>query len=188
MMNMNSLKYIAVLGLTLVLIGCQTSPEPVTTPNISPDKPSGIPTPEGVKITPYEQPNIQRKSIPVQPPAPKPTVQQRFKDGRNLPAFQALMKQTQNAYAKMQWNEAESYALQAQRIAPQAAETFLYLAMIANQKHQSVNAEALANRGLSYAQSNAMKKQLWAVILKAATLQKNSTKILQAQNAIKALS
>lgn len=34
-----------------------------------------------------------------------------------------------------------------------------------------MNAEALAQRGLSYAQSNAMKKQLWLVILKAAQQQ-----------------
>ena len=53
--------------------------------------------------------------------------------------------------------EAERYALQAQRLAPQAAETYLFLALTANHKQQYSNAESLARRGLSFAQSQAMK-------------------------------
>ncbi len=69
--------------------------------------------------------------------------------------------------------EAERYALQAQRLAPQAAETYLFLALTANHKQQYSNAESLARRGLSFAQSQAMKKQLWLVILKAGQQRNN---------------
>jgi len=41
---------------------------------------------------------------------------------------------------------------------------------------------------LTYAQSNAMKKQLWSIILKAGQMQKNQKTIQQAQTAIKSLS
>lgn len=59
--------------------------------------------------------------------------------------------------------------------------------MIANRKNQPANAEALALRGLSYAQSNAMKKQLWNVVLKAGQMQKKTSTISKAQNALKTL-
>ena len=44
------------------------------------------------------------------------------------------MKQTQQAYSKQQYNQAETSAVQAQRLAPQASETYLYLGLIANRK------------------------------------------------------
>jgi hypothetical protein len=119
---------------------------------------------------------------------PEQKSKQQFDDGRQLPAFKSLMQKTQTAYRQGQWSQAQSYAMQAQRLAPQSSETFLYLALIANQQKQPANAESLARRGLSYAQSNAMKKQLWSVILKAGQMQKNQKTIQQAQTAIKSLS
>lgn len=169
------------------LAGCQSLP----TLQQEPEKPApqtapeAQKTPPGVKITPYEQEEIKRR--PVQVVIPKQKVQQHFKDGRELPAFKNLMQQTQAAYKKGQWSQAESYALQAQRLAPQSAETFLYLSMVANRQNKAANAEALARRGLSYAQSNAMKKQLWLNILKAAQSQNSSQTIRQAQSALRAL-
>ena len=59
--------------------------------------------------------------------------------------------------------------------------------MIANRKNQPARADAFALRGLSYAQSNAMKKQLWQVRLKAAQQQKNTKAIQNAQQALKGL-
>ena len=49
------------------------------------------------------------------------------------------MLQTQTAYKQGQWSQA-GYALQAQRLAPQSAETFLYLSMIANRQNKPANA------------------------------------------------
>ena len=97
------------------------------------------------------------------------------------------MQQTQTAYKQGQFNQAETAALQAQRLAPQAAETYLYLALIANQKKQPANAEALARRGFSYAQSVAMLRQLWLVFQKAAQQQNNAKSLAQAQQALKDL-
>jgi hypothetical protein len=77
--------------------------------------------------------------------------------------------------------------LQAQRIAPQASETYLYLALIADQRKQYANAEALARRGLSYAQSNSMKKQLWMIVLKASEARNHPVKAQEARRAIQAL-
>ena len=63
----------------------------------------------------------------------------------------------------------------------------MYLAMISNHKNQARNAESLARRGLSYAQSTAMKRQLWQIILKSAQLQRNAKVITEAQEKIKSL-
>lgn len=73
--------------------------------------------------------------------------------------FKTLM-QNRAGLQNQQWSEAERYALQAQRLAPQAAETYLFLALTANHKQQYSNAESLARRGLSFAQSQAMKTAL----------------------------
>lgn len=171
---------LALLGVT----GCQTAPLPQ--PEEQKPAPRPVPevqtTPSGVKITPYEPEEIKRQKVQIVVPEQK--VQQQFKDGRELPVFRKMMLQTQTAYKQGQWSQAESYALQAQRLAPQSAETFLYLSMIANRQNKPANAEALARRGLSYAQSNPMKKQLWLNILKAAQSQKNSKSIQEAKTAL----
>jgi len=59
--------------------------------------------------------------------------------------------------------------------------------MIADQRKEYANAEALARRGLSYAQSNAMKKQLWLIILKASEARNHSVKAQEARRALQAL-
>ena len=97
------------------------------------------------------------------------------------------MQKTQTAYKSQQLAEAERYALQAQRIAPQASEIYLYLGLIANQRKEYANAEALARRGLSYAQSNAMKKQLWTIVLRASEARNHTVKAQEAKKAIQSL-
>lgn len=173
-----------VVGTMATIVACQSLPE-TPAPQPAPEKPHTVTTPEGVVIRPYEREEIKRQSLQVVVPQQK--VQQKLEDGRNLPAFQKLMQQTQTAYKKGQFNQAETAALQAQRLAPQAAETYLYLALIANQMKQPANAEALARRGLTYAQSPAMKRQLWLVLQKAAQQQNNAKSLSQAQQALKDL-
>ena len=176
------------IALSLIgLVGCQSLPAPESKQPPKPataEKPD-IKTPSGVVITLYEREEIQRKKMQVI--VPEQQSKQQFEDGRQLPAFQKLMQKTQLAYKQGKWNEAEAAALQAQRLAPQSAETFLYLALIAHKKNQPANAKALAQRGLSYAQTKPMKKQLWQVILKAAQQQKDQKTIQQAQKALKGL-
>lgn len=178
-----------VLGGSITLVGCQSTSvqKPTQTQNLP--KTESVPqvkTPEGIKITPYERPEIKREQLQVVIP-PQQQTQQKFDDGRQLPAFKQLMQQTQTAFKQGKWNEAEQAAMHAQRLAPQSAETYMYLAMISNHKNQASNAESLARRGLSYAQTNTMKRQLWQIILKSAQLQKNAKTIQEAQARIQAL-
>lgn len=171
----------------MFITACQVNPPTQTQkPQINADQneQKGIPTPEGIKITPYDRPEIKREQIIV--PTHKPA-QQKFEDGRNLPAYKQLIQNTHNAFKQARWDEAEKNALNAQRLAPQSPEAFMYLAMIANHKNQAVNAESLARRGLSYAQSDAMKRQLWTIILKSAQLQKKPSLIQEAQQNLKKL-
>lgn len=154
------------------------APKPVVKPQPkAATNPNAVETPAGVKITPYEQAEITRTPFDVV--VPKQQAQpQHFDDGSGLPAFRQLMQQTQTAFKQGNMQDAQNAATHAQRLAPQSAESYLYLAMIANHKQQASNAESLARRGLSFAQSNAMKKQLWQVILTAAQ-QQNNQKVLQ---------
>ncbi|EPG37610.1 tetratricopeptide repeat protein [Acinetobacter colistiniresistens] len=170
----------------LLVAGCTAAPEKPLTKTTPTQPPKKVTQPSsGVKITPYDQKEIKRQSVPVVVPQQK--VQQTFNDGSQLPAFKTLMQKTQVAYKQQQLAEAERYALQAQRIAPQATETYLYLALIADQRKEYANAEALARRGLSYAQSNAMKKQLWLIILKASEARGHKIQAQEANKAIQAL-
>ena len=179
----------------LVLAGCTATPEKVTTTKpVNP--PAGTNTQKkkvtapasGVKVIPYDQKEIKRQTVTPQVVVPKQKVQQKFSnDGAQLHAFRTLMQKTQTAYKSQQLAEAERYALQAQRIAPQASETYLYLGLIANQRKEYANAEALARRGLSYAQSNAMKKQLWTIVLRASEARNHPVKAQEAKKAIQSL-
>lgn len=174
-------------AMVLGLAGCQSmQPSEPKAPEQKAQQQASkeIRDPSGVVIHPYDRPDIERKRIVI--PEQQERVQ-KFDDGRNLPAFKKLMQQTQAAYAKGELNKAEDSAMQAQRLAPQSAETFMYLAMIANRKNQPANAEALAQRGLSYAQSTPMKKQLWKIILQAGQKQQKQHTIQKAQQALKAL-
>ena len=186
------IKKIALTGSMILLAGCVATPQqsPQTTqqpPKITHPLPTA-PTHTGVKITPYEREKIHRHSagVPVVIP-PKQKVQQNSNHANQLPVFKTLMQRTQLAYKQRQFAVAERYALQAQRIVPKAAETYLYLALIAQQRQQHANAQALAKRGLSYAQSNAMKKQLWLVVLKTAKAQQQPSQVSQAQKALQSL-
>lgn len=183
-------KYIVGLTVMMTLAGCQTAPQykskvtkPVEKPKTS--KPS-VPTPDGVKITPYDHPEIKRQKIPVVIPQQK-TSTQSLDDGQGNPAFKNLMQQTQVAFQKGQWDVAERSALNAQRIAPQSAETFLYLSRIANQKKQYANAESLARRGLGFAQSTTQKKMFWNVILQSGQQLKKQQTVAEALRQLQSL-
>ncbi|MEG0652116.1 MAG: tetratricopeptide repeat protein [Acinetobacter sp.] len=182
-------KYVVSLGVVITLVGCQTTPQHKTTVTKPVEKPKAthtVPTPDGVKITPYDHPEIKREKVPVVIPQQK-AKSQKLDDGQGIPAFKNLMQQTQVSFQKGQWDAAERSALQAQRLAPQSAETFLYLARIANQKKQYANAESLARRGLGFAQSSAQKKMFWNVILQSGQQLKNQQTVAEALRQLKSL-
>ena len=57
-------------------------------------------------------------------------------DGSQLPAFKVLMQKHSRLIKISSGQRQERYALQAQRLAPQAAETYLFLCTTANHKQQ----------------------------------------------------
>ena len=182
------LRQLSAITLAVIFMaGCQMTPPsskpPTKIPEQNQEQPKGQTTPDGIKITPYDRPEIQREKIVI----PTQQSKQRFDDGRNLPAYQQLIKNTHNAFKQAKWDEAEKNALNAQRLAPQSAQPFLYLAKISNQQQKFDNAAALAQRGLSYAQDQHMQKQLWQVILYAGQQTKNSQRVQQAQQALASL-
>jgi lipopolysaccharide biosynthesis regulator YciM len=77
--------------------------------------------------------------------------------------------------------------LQAQRISPQAAQSYVILAQIAQKQRNYNHAEALLQRGLSLANDNATKKQLWLIRLEIAQTQHNPNAIQQAKRALQQL-
>lgn len=176
--------------LMLSLAGCQslfTSSTPQTPSTKKPEKPAQTEkSPSTANTIPYERPEIKRQPYTVLTPQQSAPVQS-FDDGQQLPAFNRLIQQTQQALQQGQLNQAEQYAMQAQRLAPQSAQSFLYLAQIAQARKQASNAESLARRGLSFAQNNALKKQLWQVILQSGQQQKHSQTINEARTQLQNL-
>lgn len=174
-----SLMLLSVCG----LVACQNITPTPTVPVKTPQPPTPTETlPPGIKITPYSPEEIKRQNMQVI--VPEQQIRQKFDDGQHLPAFQQFIRNTQQAIHAEKWQQAESYALQAQRLAPQSPQSFLYLAQISKQQQKFDNAVALAQRGLSYAQDVPMKKQLWQVILQIGQESKNSQRIQQAQQAL----
>lgn len=184
-------KFSFCLCAVIALTGCQSmtskpAPKKTTkTPQTSQKQDVKPPTSPGVTIKPYEREEIKRQPVQVVVPVQK-TVQ-KFDDGESLPAYKNLMSQSKAAYKSGQLANAESLALQAQRLAPQSAETFLYLSLISNEKNDAKNAESLAKRGLTYAQTDAIKRQLWLSIQRSAQKQNNTALAQEATTALKSL-
>ena len=178
------------LALSFGLVACQSTPLPqkeVAPPvKVTESQKQTVPTPDGVKITPYDHPEIIREKAPNVISTPKTPIQE-FDDGRDTPAIQHLLQATRSAFQKGQWAEAEKYAMHVQRLAPQSSESYYWLAEVALKQNKASNAESLARRGLSYAQNTTAKKQLWQVLLKSGQLQKKSILIQEAQSQLKAL-
>lgn len=177
-------KIILTAAITLALVGCQSQPMPsqptvtVTqqTPATTPSVPS-VATASSVVIHPYAEEEIQRQSIALpttvaakakQAPqvmiTPATKVVQNLDDGRQTPVVNALLQQAETAFTQQNFSQAESLALQAQRLAPQSAHSYLILAKIAMQQHKTANAQALAQRGLSLAPDTQMQQQLQRIL------------------------
>ncbi len=84
----------------VLMVGCTTLPDHSDSKEKTPTPPvKKTETPSGVKITPYDHPEIQRKNLQVIVPQQKKP--QHFSDdGSQLPAFKVLMQKTQQAYKK----------------------------------------------------------------------------------------
>ncbi|MFC6052254.1 hypothetical protein A6M14_01925 [Acinetobacter sp. Ac_877] len=172
----------------LGLVGCQnlpSKPEPKKAESASKPQVKEYRNEHGVVIKTYELDEIKREKLHTAPPSSNN--KQKLEDGESLPAYKSLMSQAKTSYNAGQFNKAEGLILQAQRLAPQSADTYLYLSLISLEKNNAKNAESLARRGLSFAQTNTMKRQLWLTIKRAAQKQNNTKAVLEAKNALKSL-
>ncbi|MCH4246499.1 MAG: tetratricopeptide repeat protein [Acinetobacter populi] len=192
--------YTLLLCAAAFLVGCQTTP-PVSKSSVPvPEDKTPVvqQTPESsskVQITPLPDHGIQSQSQPLPsapiasvPPRvilpPQTTAPSNLKDGRGIAAYQKLMEDYLQSLRNNDIASAENYLIQAQRIAPQSADVYRELARLANLKKQGASAEAFARKGLTFAQNNAQRKQLWQQILQSAQLRNNAVLIQQAQQNI----
>lgn len=181
------------------MVGCQTTP--IQTTIVKPKAEIEItePNPSKIVVTPLPDSGITRESQPLPnsyPTQPQtiPRIilpeqhqnqpRQNLKDGRGVPAYNKLMQDYQTSLRNNDLDTAESHLIQAQRIAPQSADVYRELARLANLNKQGASAEALARKGISFAQNNAQRKQLWQQILQSAQLRNNALLIQQAQQNI----
>ena len=179
-------KLIATTCIILGLVGCQSLPSKSESKKTDSSKPQAkeYRNEHGVVIKTYELDEIKRERLQAPPTS---SVKQKLEDGESLPAYKNLMSQAKTSYNAGQFDKAEGLILQAQRLAPQSADTYLYLSLVALQKNNAKNAESLARRGLSFAQTNTMKRQLWLTIQRAAQKQNNAKSVAESKNALKSL-
>ncbi len=107
-----------------------------------------------------------------------------IQDGSNLPAFQRLMDTGVEQLRQGQVAAAQATFTRAQRLAPQSSAVYFYLGQVALKQNQPLKAEAMARRGLVVAQSEARRRALWQVILKAGQAQGNTRVINEAKSAL----
>ena len=107
-----------------------------------------------------------------------------IQDGSNLPAFQKLMDTGVEQLRQGQVAAAQATFTRAQRLAPQSSAVYFYLGQVALKQNQPLKAEAMARRGLVVAQSEARRRALWQVILKAGQAQGNTRVINEAKSAL----
>lgn len=183
------LKLISSCLLGLTMVGCSQlahQPQPKHTPATTTTEKKTIHNSNGVSVTPYQIPEIKRESVPVKthpiPPQPAATP-----DGSEKPVFRQLIQQARQALQHNNLTQAEHLALQAQRISPQAAQSYLVLAQVAQKKQNYSHAQSLIQRGLSLASDNTTKKKLWQIRLQIAQIQHNPTLIQQAKQALQGL-
>jgi hypothetical protein len=187
------------IGIALSLNGCHTLDSRSTPAKVAPAVDNKTAEDASrVKISKYPDSGIVIESLPLptsepSPVTPSPKVlipaakkvpPQKLKDGRGIAAYQKAMDDYVVNLSHKNLAAAESNLIQAQRIAPQSADVYRELARLANLKQQARNAEAFARKGLTFAQNNTQRKQLWQQILHSAQLQKNTTLIQQAQQNI----
>lgn len=107
-----------------------------------------------------------------------------IQDGSNLPAFQRLMDTGVEQLRQGQVAAAQATFTRAQRLAPQSSAVYFYLGQVALKQNQPLKAEAMARRGLVVAQTEARRRALWQVILKAGQAQGNIRVINEAKSAL----
>ena len=183
----------------LAFTACQTTPV-IHTESVKPQATiEPLPPPSRVQVSPYPESGIERQSQPLPsttptvvkkpqaviiPPSTIPKTTTTLKDGRGIPAYEKLMQDYIQRLKQNNLVEAEKLLLQAQRIAPQSADVYRELSRLANLRKQASNAEAFAQKGLTFAQTKVQQRQLWEQILQSAQLRNDTIRIQTAKQQI----
>lgn len=192
-------RFSALFATSMILVGCQTTPiiqaEPVLPKATIP--PESVQPESKVKVIPYPDSGIRTESQPLPSgsnssaspprvilPEQIPQPHRQLRDGRGIAAYQKAMQDYNQFLRQNNLVDAEKNLLQAQRIAPQSADVYRELARLANLRKQGSNAEAFARKGLSFAQTQVQRKQLWQQILLSAQIRQLPILIQQAQQQI----
>ena len=143
-----------------------------------------VPSRHDDKIPPPIPPSynelLERARQKSQPPSRATT-----SNNSSLPAFQKLMQTGMRQLQAGDLTAAESSFTRAQRLAPQSAAVYFYLAQVALKKNQPRKAEAMARRGLSFSTDTSHRRALWQLILRSGQLQNNARVIKEAQQALR---
>ncbi len=133
-------------------------------------------------VKPKARTALLPKTIILYPIVPKPNPPQVFNyNGQNIPFIHQLFNQAKTLFYGNQFAASEQRLMQIQRIAPEHAGAYAYLAKIAFQRHRCEQAEAFARRGLLFAQTNGQRRAFWEIILQAAQVQHQLTTIKEAK-------
>ena len=111
-----------------------------------------------------------------------PPVVKKLADGRDMPAVQGLLASANDSLQQGNFEAAAVSLERAQRLAPQSATVYLQLAQVRLQQNRAVEAEQLARKGLSYAQSNYQQAALWRLVAEAAAQQGKTDTAANAHN------
>jgi Tfp pilus assembly protein PilF len=148
-----------------------TKPKPVyrpATPVVIESQKKPVIKKETAPIIEAPQEPVVVSTVPLimKPVATAPVVK-KLADGRDMPAVQGLLASANDSLQQGNFEAAAVSLERAQRLAPQSATVYLQLAQVRLQQNRAVEAEQLARKGLSYAQSNYQQAALWRLVAEA---------------------
>ncbi len=159
-----------------------TKPKPIirsTAPNETQKKPI---IREAVPVIEKPQEPVVVAPVPlIMKPVAAPVVK-KLADGRDMPAVQGLLASANGSLQQGDFEAAAVSLERAQRLAPQSATVYLQLAQVRLQQNRAVEAEQLARKGLSYAQSSSQQAALWRLVAQAAEQQGKTETVINAKN------
>jgi tetratricopeptide (TPR) repeat protein len=136
---------------------------------------------KAIPATTPQEPVVVAPVPLIMKPVAAPVVK-KLADGRDMPAVQGLLASANGSLQQGDFEAAAVSLERAQRLAPQSATVYLQLAQVRLQQNRAVEAEQLARKGLSYAQSSSQQAALWRLVAQAAEQQGKTDTAANANN------
>lgn len=136
---------------------------------------------KAIPATTPQEPVVVAPVPLIMKPVAAPVVK-KLADGRDMPAVQGLLASANGSLQQGDFEAAAVSLERAQRLAPQSATVYLQLAQVRLQQNRAVEAEQLARKGLSYAQSSSQQAALWRLVAQAAEQQGKTETVINAKN------